>query len=94
MVFLGLSISDWLSPVVVGFKTGVSEIIKEGEYYFVAKVNQLLPAGTKTLEECKGKAINDYQLYLEENWVKDLKTEFKLEVSQSTFDKVKKEMKS
>lgn len=81
-------------PKGLQFKIGVSEVIKEGEYYFVAKVNQVLPAVAKTLEECKGKAINDYQLYLEENWVKDLKTEFKLDVSQSTFDKVKKEMKS
>lgn len=81
-------------PKGLQFKTGVSDILKEGEYYFVVKVNQVLPAGAKTLEECKGKVINDYQLYLEENWVKDLKTEFKLEVNQATFDKVKNEMKS
>ena len=31
---------------------------------------------SKTLEECKGKVINDYQQFLEENWVKDLKNEF------------------
>ena len=81
-------------PKGLQFKAGVSDIIKEGDYYYVVKVNQVIPSVAKTLEECKGKAINDYQLYLEENWVKDLKTEFKLEVNQSTFDKVKKEMKS
>jgi peptidyl-prolyl cis-trans isomerase SurA len=71
---------------------GVSEIIKEGEYYFVTKINKVLPAGSKTLEEAKGKVINDYQQYLEENWVKDLKGEFTVKVNQDVFAKVKKEL--
>jgi peptidyl-prolyl cis-trans isomerase SurA len=74
-------------------ETGVSDIIKEGEYYFVTKVNKVIPAGPKTLEECKGKVINDYQQYLEENWVKDLKSEFKVDVNQAAFEKVKKQLK-
>ena len=80
-------------PKNLKFQKGISEILKDGEYYFVVKVNEILPAGTKTLEECKGKAINDYQQYLEENWVKDLKNEFKVEVNQAVFEKVKKQLK-
>ncbi|MEY3500957.1 MAG: hypothetical protein RL308_2626 [Bacteroidota bacterium] len=80
-------------PKNLKFQKGISEILKEGEYYFVVKVNEILPAGPKTLEECKGKAINDYQQYLEENWVKDLKNEFKVEVNQAVFEKVKKQLK-
>jgi peptidyl-prolyl cis-trans isomerase SurA len=80
-------------PKNLKFETGISDIIKEGEYYFVTKVNATLPAGPKKLEECKGKAINDYQQYLEENWVKDLKNEFKVEVNQSVFESVKKQLK-
>lgn len=80
-------------PKNLKFETGISEIIKEGEYYFVTKVNKTLPAGSKTLVECKGKVINDYQQYLEENWVKDLKNEFKVEVNQEVFEKVKKQLK-
>ena len=80
-------------PKNLKFETGISEIIKDGEYYFVTKVNKTLPAGSKTLEECKGKVINDYQQYLEENWVKDLKNEFKVEVNQEVFEKVKKQLK-
>jgi peptidyl-prolyl cis-trans isomerase SurA len=75
------------------FEPGISNIIKEGEYYFVTKVNATLPAGPKTLDECKGKVINDYQQYLEENWVKDLKNEFKVEVNQTVFESVKKQLK-
>jgi len=80
-------------PKNLKFETGISEIIKEGEYYFVTKVNATLPTGPKTLDECKGKVINDYQQYLEENWVKDLKNEFKVEVNQTVFESVKKQLK-
>jgi peptidyl-prolyl cis-trans isomerase SurA len=80
-------------PKSLKFETGISDIIKEGEYYFVTKVNETISAGPKSLEECKGKAINDYQQYLEENWVKDLKNEFKVEVNQSVFESVKKQLK-
>ena len=80
-------------PKNLKFETGISDIIKDGEYYFVTKVNGTLPAGPKELDECKGKAINDYQQYLEENWVKDLKNEFKVEVNQTVFESVKKQMK-
>lgn len=80
-------------PKNLKFETGISDIIKEGEYYFVTKVNATLPAGPKTLDQCKGKAINDYQQYLEENWVKDLKNEFKVEVNQTVFESVKKQLK-
>jgi peptidyl-prolyl cis-trans isomerase SurA len=80
-------------PKNLKFETGISDIIKEGEYYFVTKVNTTLPAGPKTLDECKGKAINDYQQFLEDNWVKDLKKEFKVEVNQTVFESVKKQLK-
>lgn len=75
-------------------KDGVSDIVKDGEYYFVVKINKHLPAGPKTLEEAKGKVVNDYQQYLEEKWVGDLKQEFKVDVHQPAFEKVKKQIKS
>ncbi|MDR6966184.1 peptidyl-prolyl cis-trans isomerase SurA [Flavobacterium arsenatis] len=81
-------------PKNVTFKTGVTDVVKQGDYYFVTRVNKVLPAGNKTLEECKGKVVNDYQQYLEENWVSDLKKEFTIEVNKDTFEKVKKQIKS
>lgn len=75
-------------------QVGLSEITKEGDYYFITKVNKILPAGGKTLEECKGKAINDYQQYLEQNWVDSLKKEFTVKVNQDVFEKVKKQIKN
>ena len=79
-------------PKSTKLAVGVSDIVKEGEYYFVTKVNKILPKGIKTFEECKGKVINDYQQYLEQRWVDDLKQEFKVEVNQDAFQKIKKEL--
>ena len=73
-------------------EAGISEISKQGEYYFVSMVNKVLPAGNKTLEECKGKVVNDYQQFLESNWVTNLKTEYTVKVNQDVFEKVKKEI--
>ena len=72
-------------------QVGISDIIKNGEYYFVSYVNKVLPAGPKTQDECKGKLVNDYQQYLEANWVSNLKSEYKINVHEDVFEKVKKE---
>lgn len=72
---------------------GITEPIQKEKYYFVSKVVKVIPAGPKTLDEARGKVINDYQQYLEENWVSDLKKEFKVNVNMPVFEKVKKEIK-
>ncbi len=79
-------------PKGTKMQTGVSEITKQGEYYFVSLVNKVLPAGNKTIEECKGKAINDYQQDLEANWVSNLKKDYTVKVNQDVFEKIKKEI--
>jgi peptidyl-prolyl cis-trans isomerase SurA len=81
--------SDGL-PKTMKYNVGVSDVFKEGEYYFVTKVDKVMPAGVKTIEECKGKIVNEYQQYLEQNWVSDLKKEFTVKISQEAFDSVKK----
>lgn len=79
-------------PKLSVWKPGVSEIVKEGNYYYVVKTNKVLPAGNKTLDEAKGRVINDYQQYLESTWVDQLKKEFTIKVNNDTFEKVKKEI--
>lgn len=79
-------------PKLTTWKTGVSEVVKEGNYYYVVKTKKVLPAGPKTLEEAKGRVINDYQQYLENTWVDDLKKEFTVKVNTDVFEKVKKEL--
>ena len=80
-------------PKGTKFETGVSSIIKEGEYYFATKVDKVLPESIKTLDECRGKLTNEYQQYLEQHWVDDLKSEFTVKVNQDVFTKVRSELK-
>jgi peptidyl-prolyl cis-trans isomerase SurA len=46
----------------------------------------------KTLDECRGKLVNEYQQYLEQRWVDDLKQEFNVKVNQDVFERVKKQL--
>ncbi len=80
-------------PKGTKMEIGVSEITNKGEYYYVTNVKSVLPAGIKTLEECRGKLVNDYQQYLEQNWVNELKKEFTVKVDTAVFEKVKNQIK-
>lgn len=80
-------------PKTMEHKAGLSKVFKDGEYFYVVQLHKIIPAAAKTLDEAKGRVINDYQQYLEENWVSDLKKEFKVSVNQDVFEKVKKEIK-
>ena len=71
---------------------GVTSIVKKGNYYFVLKVKEVKPTQEKTIDECRGKVISDYQQYLENNWVDDLKKEFKVNVNQNVFEMVKNQI--
>ena len=79
-------------PKTMKYVVGVSDIFKEGEYYFVTNVEKLMPETIKTLEECKGKIVNDYQQYLEQRWVDDLKKEFTVKINPDVFERVKKQL--
>lgn len=73
------------------WKEGVSDIIEDGKYFYVIKVNKVMPKGPKTIDESRGRVINDYQQYLENNWVDGLKKEFNVKINKDVFEKVKKQ---
>ena len=73
---------------------GVTNIIAKDQYFFVVNVTDTKPAGVKELSECKGKVIIDYQQYLENNWVDELKSEFTIKIYTDVFSKVKNQLKN
>jgi peptidyl-prolyl cis-trans isomerase SurA len=79
-------------PKTMKYDVGVSEVFKEGEYYFVTNVEKVLPESAKTLDESRGKMVNDYQQYLEQGWVDDLKKEFTVKINNDSFAHVKKQL--
>lgn len=80
-------------PKTLASKKGISDVLHEGNYYYVVKLNEVKPAGLKTLDESRGRVINDYQQFLEERWADELRKEFTLKVNQDVFAKVKSELK-
>ncbi len=73
---------------------GVTNIIAKDQYFFVVNVIDTKPAGVKELSECKGKVISDYQQFLENNWVDELKSEFTIKINTEVFSKVKNQLKN
>ncbi|MFM7765748.1 MAG: peptidylprolyl isomerase [Sphingomonadales bacterium] len=63
-----------------------------GSNWVVVKVNQFLPTGPKKLEECRGLAANDYQTFLEDQWLKDLLKAYPYSVNQPVFEAFSKRM--
>jgi peptidyl-prolyl cis-trans isomerase SurA len=80
-------------PKIVTDTTKVTAVYQNGTYYYVTKLNKILPPATKTFDEAKGKIINDYQQSLEENWVSELKKEFTVKVNENVFEKTKRKIK-
>lgn len=64
----------------VNKKDGVTEIIY---------INKLLQPGIKKLEEAKGIITADYQTYLEDEWIKSLRTKYTISVNKDVLKKVK-----
>ncbi|WP_298147130.1 peptidylprolyl isomerase [Flavobacterium sp.] len=80
-------------PATLAWKEGLSEVLQKGDYYYLVEIKKILPAADKIFEEAKGKIINDYQQYLESNWVTNLKKDFKIDVNQAAFERVKAALK-
>ena len=84
------SVNDPVLPSNFEVKKGLSDVYNNhNEAFHIIRVKEVLPARVKTLEEAKGRVINDYQAVLETNWVKDLYSRFKVEVNDDVLKTVK-----
>ncbi len=84
-----LEVGDANIPNGTKPEVGLSDVTQKGQYYYVTRVNKVIPEGNKSFDECKGKIVNEYQQYLEQNWVSELKKEFKVTVDQAVFERLK-----
>jgi peptidyl-prolyl cis-trans isomerase SurA len=89
----GLFEEDYdILPEYKNLTSGVSSIVKKGNYFFTVNVKEVKPAEVKAINECRGKLISDYQQYLENKWVGDLKNEFTVKIDKDVFENVKKQI--
>ncbi len=67
-------------------RQGVSNVIKHGNNYAVVRVNEFLPSQPKKMNEVRGLVIADYQNYLEEKWVEELRSKYEYSVNPEAIE--------
>ena len=67
----------------ISWKKGISKDIKKDDgSYVIVNVMDVLPAGDMSLNDVKGKAISDYQKYLDDQWISQLRNKYKFSVNK------------
>lgn len=70
------------------FNEGANEIFKMGDKYYFVVVNELMPAGPKSLKEARGSVIQAYQEHLEKEWLKELSEKHTINVNQEVLYRI------
>ena len=67
-----------------------SEINNSNKSSFFHKIDKVMPASQKTLQEARGYVIADYQDFLEKEWIKELEADYKIKMNNRVFEKMVK----
>ena len=73
----------------VNWERGTYTLQQNGREYLII-INQVLEPGYKQLNETRGQVISDYQNYLEQQWVEQLREKYPVSINQSEIDKIVK----
>ncbi len=87
-------IGERVLPKDLELEKGVSRIYSDDAGYTVLNVKDVVPAGIKTLNSVKGKAMSDYQNYLEKTWIESLRNKYEVKINKKALKRVKKEIDS
>jgi peptidyl-prolyl cis-trans isomerase SurA len=66
----------------------VDKVNADGSVTFV-EITKVLEPTPKTLQEARGLITADYQTYLEQNWIKELRSKYPVEVKRDIFESIK-----
>lgn len=72
---------------LIDWKPGIYDLSIENVEYLVY-VERLIPAENKQLSEIKGQVISDYQNFLEQEWVEELKNKYSVNVNKNALSNV------
>ncbi|HOH84347.1 MAG TPA: hypothetical protein PLI16_07015, partial [Bacteroidales bacterium] len=80
------------NPVIdqIKWEKGVTEDISKDDKVIFVVVHNLVAPEPKLLKEAKGLITADYQNYLEEEWIKQLRSKYPYVVNQGVFDSLLK----
>ncbi len=80
----------------IEWKAGnVSQVIldKATKSAIFFKIEKILPAGDKKLEDARGYVVADYQDFLEKQWIEELKQAYDVKINKKTFKNLTKRKK-
>lgn len=69
---------------------GFSNIIYSSDKPVIVQIIEKVPPEPKSLNEAKGLIIADYQTFLEEKWIADLRKKYKIEINEEVLSSIKK----
>ena len=70
---------------------GVSDVIDDGNGFTIVKTLQIMPPQPMLLSEAKGNVINDYQDYLDKQWIRELRQQYPVKVKKKVLKKLIKQ---
>jgi peptidyl-prolyl cis-trans isomerase SurA len=73
----------------IAWKEGMSSNIADNGQVFIVEVKKILPPSVKKLTEAKGMITSEYQTYLEQEWIKELRAKHKVEVYKDVLHSIK-----
>ena len=62
----------------------------DDSHFVIIKVTEIIAPEQKKLNEAKGTVINDFQEYLEKEWIDELKSQYKVKVRKAELKRIKK----
>jgi peptidyl-prolyl cis-trans isomerase SurA len=71
---------------IAKWEVGKQSVAKEGQFADVI-IEQVEPARYKTLRECRGQVISEYQKYLETQFKADLKNKYPVKLNSEEIQK-------
>ena len=82
-------------PKEYTFKIGVSDIFEEEAHHFtIINVADIFEPQWKELKETRGEVMNDYQTYLEAQWVKNLRQTYTVKLNKKNYKELKQRFTS
>ncbi len=81
------------NPVIdlAEWKDNNIQIVESDNQYYVVKINKVIPPTYKTIDEARGIITSDYQNYLEEEWVKELKQKYPVKLHEDVLQSIIKQ---
>lgn len=89
-----MDITHQALPKTYDFKVGVSDVYSHDGSFVIVKASKIIESSPKTFQQAKGKVVSDYQSYIEENWLKELRKKYTVNINQKALESVRKELGS